>query len=243
MPKWTELSRYQQKTARTLHTKLSAAGILTSVTQVGVYLDDAEAWNDGTLTDAELCTRTGWNLPATQTPDETPTPEAEEAKTGEPPAAPDPLNAIKARAARIAKLTADLRDERNALRDDITAADKDGIGGNEIARAADGGLSRPKVFEHLGQVDIMARVRAALRAADITADLYSVDLTAKGGKVLITISGPHSGPPSNRVRDIYALDDCLKNRGVSLGYKDGGALPPAQWLIDHQDAEMVIRKS
>lgn len=232
MPKWSQLTRTQQQTARKLRTKLSDAGIDTTVSQIGIYLDDAERWNGGALTDAELCARTGWDLPA-----------APEATVQPNEAEPQILRAIKARAGRIAALAASLRDERSALRDDITTADKTGIGVNEIARAADGGLSRPKVFEHLGQTDIIGRTREALRAGGITDNLYAVSLTTQSGDVLITIDGPYDGPGTRRDRDLYAFDAALKARGIVLGYRDGGALPPIEWMAANPDVKMALYKS
>lgn len=66
---WNKLSRAQQNHCRKILTDLRTAGVLESVSQVAKNYQDAVVWQDGEISLAELCQRTGWDLPEPQGPD------------------------------------------------------------------------------------------------------------------------------------------------------------------------------
>ncbi len=62
--KWQEMSRDQQRQARRITEKLWSAGVKSATaSSVARHLEDAQDWQAGTLTLAELCNRTGWTPP------------------------------------------------------------------------------------------------------------------------------------------------------------------------------------
>ncbi|MFG2734354.1 hypothetical protein ACGFX7_05985 [Streptomyces harbinensis] len=83
----------------------------------------------------------------------------------------DGLDHIRDRAAHIKQLVTDTKEQRELLRADLTAADRErqGQGREQLAAAAAGGLSRAKVMELLG--DISGAARRLLKAHELTAEV------------------------------------------------------------------------
>lgn len=233
---WTKLNRHQQNTARRLSERLYSEGVSgCTVSQVAKYLDDAQAWRDGSITLADLCERAGWDAPTQDEPEQ----DSDEAAP-EPQVRPDHLARITERAARIRQLRTELSTELAALRDDIVAADKAGEGRNAIARAADGGLSKPKVYEHLGQTDILGLAQEALASTDLPGDYPKHDVRLEpgpGGRVELTLRGPSD---TNRIHLAREIESRLKKQGLYLWIE--GALPPVERLANGTEDTVAVEK-
>ena len=147
---WKKMTPREQDHCRRLHDRLLAADVTdATVSQVAGHYESVEAWNDGDATLAELCTWTGWTLPATALADA----DTETAAR----------TRIKTRAARIARMRDELKVELRGMRADLDAGKAAGVGANELVRLAAGGLSKAAVFRHLKVADIEATVRTVLK--------------------------------------------------------------------------------
>ena len=91
------------------------------------------------------------------------------------------LDQVRADAAAAATARDTYRAAMNSLRTSILAADRVSCGRNEIVRAAEGGMSRRKVYETLGAADLLSEVRAALGKR-------AVSVWAQGERVFLDLS-------------------------------------------------------
>ena len=163
-----------------------------------------------------------------------------------------PLDRVRADAAAAAAARDAYREAMDALRVSCAAADRAGESRNDIVRAAEGGMSRRKVFETLGAEDLITAARAALRGHE------HIHLKAgSGGRVLAELSpsilleldddeeGEEEDDERYRARKhregriledaAYAADAALREHGLALASgRDGIAA-----LAGFEDAEVI----
>lgn len=197
---WTKMTKTQQDTARTLRGRLADAGVETSVSQVAKYFDEVMRWTRGDLTLDALCEVTGWTRPE-------PTPEPEPETT-------DDLAEVRSTANDVGEARRALQDALSAHRAAIIAADRsrDGKGRNELVRAAEGGLSRPKVFETLGVADLESDIRQALR--DFREDVL---LYPSGPRMMLSLMDGGDGEKVVTLHNMsIGIQDDLKAAGLKV---------------------------
>lgn len=223
---WSKLTKTQQRHCRSLVKSLDAAGVRESVSQVAKYYEDTCAWEGGMITLAELCKRTGWDqpqaseppAPAESEPAEKPEPaesEPDSSVTEAPPAAP--VARLRWRADRVKQLREELTAELREMRSDITSADRQGTARNEIVRSAAGGLSKAKVFEHLGYTDTRTLTEQALKAVGVPED-FIVSLSERpAGQLNIQVVRFDDSPSSvGSYNFLCNVERALRERGLIL---------------------------
>lgn len=132
---------------------------------------------------------------------------------------PDTLREVAARAAVIADLRKQAAAETSALRAAIITADNDGHGRNEIARKAEGGLSRKLVFEVLGATDLVTEAHEVLKAAGfVRSDDYLIRVDPRPAITLGTDVGEDSSRPDDeRRRMAQSIAAALSEAGILIG--------------------------
>lgn len=135
---------------------------------------------------------------------------------------PETLQAVTARAAAVADLRTKLGKEIASLRREITAADRDGHGRNEIARQAAKGLSRKLVFETLGAEDLVTLAEEALKSAGFKqSDDYLIRTDPRPAITLGSDVGEHSSRPDDERRRVAnGITDALAEAGILVGDVD-----------------------
>lgn len=140
----------------------------------------------------------------------------------------------------------------DAMRAAVLSADQDGAGRNEIVRAAEGGLSRRKVYETLSAADLLSDARAALKGHD------GVNIFTRGERVHLDLfpqimdrqEGPEDEdlyPDEREQRDhteMRRLEDTATSalyalRASGLTFADGDEA--IEGLIRFESAEIVRR--
>lgn len=162
-----------------------------------------------------------------------------------------PLDRVRADAAAAAGARDAYRASMDALRVSCAAADRAGESRNDIVRAAEGGMSRRKVFETLGAEDLITAARAALRGHEhihVRAGSGGRVLAELSPSILLELDDDEEGEEDDeryRARKhregriledaAYAADAALREHGLALASgRDGIAA-----LAGFEDAEVI----
>ncbi|MDW6057938.1 hypothetical protein SAZ11_07530 [Streptomyces sp. FXJ1.4098] len=157
------------------HQALTEAGLTVTRAQVRGVDTYAEAWSNGHRTLIELCRLAGWDVPGhvAGAPGEVMAYHLNRGLVHARRHRPDSgtTDRVRAVAEDVAAVRHLLNQLNEELRDSLVAADREGRDDNgeprrghreELVRAAERGLSRARVFKHLGAADVLASAQEAL---------------------------------------------------------------------------------